>query len=151
MGPVPAAWPSRTAFLCAVVAITALVLAGPAGARSPGRLAAAPAPVVEGRILAMPADNLLVTDIQVSRLRAAKIAEGEVLDVEVGSSSLRARFVGRDELDRLLTDRDAWAAADVDALCFENDDRTLTITAVGAPLADLVRGSGERRVVVSKP
>ena len=147
------AWPRYIASLHVLVAVTALLAAWPAAAGPPGRPAVAPsaAPVVEGRIVALPADNLLVTDIQVSRLRAARIVEGEVLNVEVGASPMRGRFVGPDELQRLLTDHAAWAAADVDVLCFETGDRTLAITAAGAPLADLVRTPGHRRVLVSKP
>jgi hypothetical protein len=138
-------------WLYLVVFALAFLAARPAVGQPAGSRPAAGAAGIEGRVVAMPADNLLLTDIQVSRVRAARILEGEVVDVELGGSRVRARFVGPSDLERLLKSPEAWAAADVDALCFENDDRTLAITAAGAPLADLIQSSGQRRVVVSKP
>ncbi len=142
-------WVSHVVSLLAFVTVAALLAGRPVTAQSVDL--SGPVPVVEGHVVGLPADNLLVTDIEVGRLRAAHIAEGEVLNVEVGASSLRARFVSRDEVQRLSTDHAPWAAADVDVLCFETGDRTLAITAAGAALADLVPTPALRRVVVSKP
>jgi hypothetical protein len=144
----------RLGWLCVIGSVLAVLGASLASAQSGPRTPVsrpASAPAIEGRVVALPADNLLITDIRISRLRAAHIFDGEVVDVEVGGSRIRARLVGPSELQRLMTDLAAWAAADVDALCFETDDRTLGITAPGASLGDLVGVAGRRRIVVSKP